>query len=235
MQSPKEFSFVVLGDNRGGHEIFQGILKEIDTMDPTPLFIVNTGDFVSSGTENQYRRFLEMIRVTSIPFIVIPGNHDYYFGGKKRYKRYFGRSYFYFDLGENLRFIFLDNADSGFGRQQLDWLSGLLDTQRRTFLFMHRPPPIQEWCYHPFIRDVKEFLNMATLKRGVTGVFCSHIHGYSYKEHKGVRYIVTGGAGARLMRHIPKVEPINHYVIVRLKADGTEWKHEKRVYKPQPD
>lgn len=223
-----EFSFIVCSDIHGNDEMFTRIIDEINNLKPPPLFIVNNGDATSSGQEYQYKAFIRLISRLKIPFLCMPGNHDYFFGGAKNYSKYLGESYYYFDL-DNFGFIFLDNAWGKIEDDEFNWLKNLLGGRKKIFIFMHQPPPLEEWKSHCFKGNADKFLQIATSKNGVITVFTGHIHGYSEKEYNGVKYIITGGAGGPFYHFIKGVESIHHYIIVNVKKDGT-WAYKiKRV------
>ena len=56
-------------------------------------------------------------------------------------------------------------------------------------------------------------------KRGVDRVFVGHIHTYGEKEINGVRYVLSGGAGAPLD---PSPRAYFHYVVVTVSPKGVE-------------
>jgi len=218
-----EFSFAVLGDNRGNYEIFGKIVGEINNLNPLPLFVVNTGDLITYGLGHEYESFVSFISKSKVPFLCIPGNHEYLLGGINHYKKCFGDLYYYFDVN-NFRFIMLDNGKGEIGDEELLWFKKLLTQEKKIFVFMHEPPPLGEWVAHSFKGNATEFLKLAIPSNGVTAVFCGHIHGYSKKENNGVKYIITAGAGAPL-RKMQGLESIYHYIIVTAKKNG-EWSYE---------
>jgi len=74
--SPRDFTFVVLGDSRDNEEVFRKALELAATFDP--IFILHDGDFSMDGTPKEVDHFLEVVHgtVPDIPLFVIPGNHE---------------------------------------------------------------------------------------------------------------------------------------------------------------
>jgi hypothetical protein len=95
----------------------------------------------------------------------------------------------------------LDNADGTFPDERLTWLDQQLTTPLRKMLFMHKPPAVGNWAHafdaSPWTQNADRFTALAS-QRAVDRVFLGHIHAYEEKEIGGVRYVVSGGAGAPL-------------------------------------
>jgi hypothetical protein len=51
----------------------------------------------------------------------------------------------------------------------------------------------------------------------VTLSFCGHIHQFDQDEINGVKYIITGGAGAPLNRWFFPGDPVYHIIVVKVK------------------
>lgn len=208
-----EFSFVVLGDNRDGNNIFEKLLIKINNIEPKPLFIINTGDLVSKGKFSEYENFLKLIEKSEIPILTVPGNHDYIGEGEKFYLQIFGEPDYYFDLG-GCRFIILDNARGILTDEQLKWVEKLLKTNLIKFVFIHMPPNYGVWKVHCFQIKSKEFMELME-KYKVDYVFCGHIHAYHTEEVNGVKYVITGGAGAPLYK-FPGMGAFHHAVKIKV-------------------
>lgn len=223
---PDEFSFVVMGDNRNGDDIFKQFIEEINKIEPTPLFIIDSGDLVPAGKNHQYRNFLDMISKCKLPFLCLPGNHDYYNNGKELYIKYFGVPYYYFDIWD-FRFILLDNADV-LDSEQINWLSKLLADGKKCFIFMHKPPPLDKWALHSFKENADEFLKLIKQENNIMACFFGHIHGYSEKEYNGVKLFISAGAGSPFNPlYASAVEFVYNYMIVNVKKDGS-WSYRVR-------
>ncbi|MBI5399754.1 metallophosphoesterase [Candidatus Saganbacteria bacterium] len=196
------FSFAVFGDNRDGDKVFVALLKKID-QEPNLAFAFNTGDFVPSGQEQQYRHYLKMLSQSKIKVFNIPGNHDLVGQGEANFKKYFGPLYYSFDYS-NAHFIVINNAFGRyFDRRQFTWLQNDLavNTRPHTFVFMHRPTFDPSEIYQNYVmsgRGVVEELMALFEKHKVDYVFAGHIHGYAKALRDNVTYVITGGGGAPL-------------------------------------
>lgn len=220
LEDTTAFSFCVMGDSRDGDRFHKKLIRQLNAEDA--LFVLNNGDLVPSGKPEQFAAFVEMISKAKLPYLVSPGNHDYKGDGEKHYEAVFGPRYYAFDLGAN-RFVVLDNASGTLDDAQLDWMDGQLDTKRRCFVFMHAPPALGQWKLHCFRGGAKRFMEIVEARKPAR-VFVSHIHGYDAKKWKGVRFVLTGGAGAPQIATflVEGVALGYHYVKVTVTGEGVE-------------
>jgi predicted phosphodiesterase len=192
------FTFVVMGDNRGNYEVLRQLIERANRH--RPAFIMNTGDLVAEGKLSEYLRFLSVVKRSHSPYFTIVGNHDVGGNGRIVYRQIFGEENYTFDYG-GCRFVALDNADGSFPDERLAWLDQQLMTPLKKILFLHKPPAIGNWLHpfqaSPWTQNADRFMSLVS-QRGVSRVFLGHIHAYEEKEIGGVRYVVTGGAGAPL-------------------------------------
>ena len=201
----KDFVFVVLGDSRDNDTIYKKALAIAATFNP--LFILHTGDVANKGTQKELNHFREMVHtaVPDIPFFVVAG-------GKNIFKKIIGPLDYILDSAKlNIRIIVLDNADYTLKPLQLDYLRQQLNSKRAlNFVAIHIPPKTGRWTWHSFKEGSAEFTQILSDKK-VPLAFCGHIHQFDEDEIKGVKYIVTGGAGASL---IDGFSPVIRYTIL---------------------
>ena len=217
------FSFAVFGDNHNNEIVFGDLLKKVK-QDKSVVFAINCGDFVYSGTKEEYLKYLKTITGLGIKVYNVPGNHDLAAGGWKNYEKYMGPYYYSFDHG-NSHFIVLNNAFKvSFGAGQFSWLkSDLANTKKEhIFVFMHRPTfdPTEIYAGYTMsgAKVVQELMQLFS-KYKVDYVFAGPVHGYAREKRDGVTYIVTGGAGAPL--HLPaNFGGFNNYV--KISVDGNK-------------
>jgi 3',5'-cyclic AMP phosphodiesterase CpdA len=246
----KNFSFIVLGDSQGQLETFKKVVKE--ALGHKPDFIINTGDMTSSGKYHQYVDFIRELKNIVVPVVCIIGNHDDNNLGEQCFTHIFGPNNFYFSINDYL-FVFLDNTvdntsldfvelgdsaslqksygfEGGFDNHQIEQLKILLRKGKKTFISMHKPPPIEPFLFHSFHRNSSSFLDlMRRFKDSVEYVFCGHIHGYSETTYDDNIYVVTGGAGADLIDNRKNVTGKYNYILVNV--DGGNIEH--KVYFPK--
>lgn len=225
----RDFSFAVMGDSRGNPEQFQQVLTK--ALEKKPAFIIHTGDLTSRGRYRHYYRNLKIIRELPVPFIVVPGNHDFNNRGKNWFSRFFGPMDVYFDAG-GYRFICADNNDAevaaGFlelpARNQQKSLSQLIAGTKPIIILMHIPPPLPLFAFHSFEGDSQTFMKTVAANEAVIrGVFCGHIHGYGEAFIGKVPCVATGGGGARLVQGREGIIGRHHFLLVTIKGHTVQY------------
>jgi len=225
---PNDFSFAVMGDNKGNRSVFEPLLRDIGH-DKEIAFAIDCGDLVREGRVGLYRRFLSQVQENlAIPFLTAIGNHDLNKGSPhtQNYQEIFGPTYYSFQVGQGY-FIVLDaTTESGFDTAERQWLENELQkgqASKARFVFMHVPVfDPRGGTFHKSLpdKDQKDLLALFRHYR-VTHLFVSHLHGYFSGIWAGVPYTLTGGAGARLQGKDPE-HFFHHYVKVHVsqgKAD----------------
>ncbi len=190
------YRFVLAGDNRDGNTVFQQILTQASAHQPA--FMLHSGDFVPLGRKAEYHQLLTLLDQARFPVFLAMGNHDAYQGGERWYRTFLGSPDDYFDYGPD-RFVLLNNAEGQLTAAQLQWLDRILSAPRRyRFVVMHHPPRSLIW-FHAFAQGAAE-LRKIVIKHRVQAVLMGHMHIYDSYTDQGVRWIVSGGAGAPLYR-----------------------------------
>lgn len=216
----ENYSFVVTGDNRDGDAVFAKILRR--ARDYSPRFMLHTGDFVPAGGEQDYLRFLGTVQAAPFPVLPVLGNHDVVGRGRQHYTRLFGPAEFAFSYGRD-RFIFVDNSAGKVTAAQRKRLAAELKKPARyRFVIMHMPPGNVIW-FHAFTDGSQE--TMRTLEAGKADlVFLGHIHIFDKMEFQGVKYIVSGGAGAPLYRmplyFSDRGGAFHHFTLIQVNGQG---------------
>lgn len=132
--------------------LLRGAVAAIGRLDPRPDCVLITGDLTDCGLEAEYALLEEILRPLSMPIYVIVGNHD----RRETLLRALGDKHAYLPRNNPtldyavdkfpVRLIGLDCVIPGetHGQilpEQLDWLSAVLDKNRRpTLLMIHHPP-----------------------------------------------------------------------------------------------
>jgi len=224
---PNNFTFAVMGDNKGNRSVFEPLLRDIDR-DKEIAFALDDGDLVDGGTVGHYRRFLSQVQENlTIPFLTAIGNHDLNNNGSnKNYQDIFGPTYYSFQVGKGY-FIVLDAiTQSGFDKAERQWLEKELQkgqASKARFVFMHVPVfEARGGTYHKSLpdNDRKDLLDLFRRYK-VTRLFASHLHGHFSGVWAGVPYTITGGAGGYLQGKDPE-HFFYHYIKVHVsngKAD----------------
>ena len=235
-----EFSFAVMGDNRGGDSVLATLLARI-RHDGKAAFVLNNGDLTQDGYVREYQRYLDVLRASGLPVLSVIGNHEIpWYDGETNYRKFFGKSHFAFRY-RNSCFIVLDDADEkGLAKQQIQWLTHELQQSQscqNRFVFLHVPlydPRKGAYRQGHSLRDLKaaQKLNDLFDRYHVTMVFASHIHAYFRGRWHRTPYIITGGAGAPLKKggffHYIRVDVHDtqtHYTVIKVPAKDPGWLH----------
>lgn len=214
-----EYTFIVMGDSRDDDEVFVRILKAAASY--RPLFILHDGDAVSTGARKEYDRFLELVNSTvpDIPFFVVVGNHEVKKKeGEKLFAEKIGPLDYVLDpAGLGMKIVALNNARYVLTSAQLQYLDEELSRGRKlNFTIMHIPPRTSRWdTKHCFSQGADELRRILT-NRKVPLAFFGHEHVYDEDMIGGVRYIITGGAGAPLGSS-GFGEAAYHFIVVKVK------------------
>jgi hypothetical protein len=234
------FSFIVIGDNRSGDDIYRRIVSL--AMRQSPAFIVNTGDMIATpGDMQQWARFWEMSRPVTVPYFLAVGNHDIHpkvpFSGKKYLEQVDlpGKELYYSFAAGNSLFIvldsYLDDQEKMIAGEQRKWLEGVLagSARKHKFVFVHHPLYTEKnkGKHHgnsmDRYKEERDALQALFVKHKVTMVFAGHEHLYLRKTVDGIPHIITGGGGAPL--YGAEDEGGFHH-LVRVRVDGDTVKTE---------
>ena len=231
--SPKNadgsYRYVVMGDTRSQWDLWSSIVKHIDSLNPKPAFVINSGDIVPEGYAYELRNYyIKPLMNTGIPHFVAIGNHETGDDDMAREFQYlFGKNSlnYYFDYGK-ARYIFFDNASNASNSEQtLKWLDKTLEQTPagyKKFVSTHKPPAtIEKWAYHAMDEKESKIFTDLMSKHDVSEVYLGHIHAYSTAKLEGVQYTLSGGGGAPLHNRFGPLGNVHHYVICDVQPDGT--------------
>jgi predicted MPP superfamily phosphohydrolase len=200
-----DFTFVVVGDVKGGTATFEAMLDII--RDDKPAFVVILGDMVSPATEISHKLFaLEMQEHSrTLPMFAVVGNHDVDSNGSfgvNDFENLYGPAQFSFCIGEYL-FVFLNDirpyCESG---EYIDFLESAIRSRegkiKKTFVFMHVPViSIDGSLKNSGLSGSERFMELAK-KYNVDYVFAGDHHGYVKQGKDNTTYVISGGGGGRL-------------------------------------
>ena len=215
-------NFYVFGDSQGYQD---GIIEiaEIANLD-RPDFVFHCGDLTPFGQTAQYDEVISALDTFTVPVHTTAGNHDIRAGGGEQYLEHFGSANYSFEIG-SVHFTVFNTSTNDVSEEELSWLENDLsqsDSEIK-FVFTHTPP------FDPRTGSAHAILNETNAERlmtlfenqGVNTVFAGHIHMYNESMRNGVRYVITGGAGATL--YAPEEEGgIYHFVNVTVSETGIE-------------
>ncbi len=230
----EKFQFVVMGDNRDARpvvqpEIYRKIIQEVNLLNPD--LVVIGGDLILGYTSDdslvreEWKEFKRVTGELEMKAHLVVGNHDVWDEMSQRiYVEECGELYYSFNY-RGSHFIILDTELVGemerITGDQLKWLQKDLNKNRKAkyiFVFMHKPL----WAYEgepgeAWSRDVHPLL----VKYGVDIVFSSHWHTYEIDYRDGIRYVITGGAGAPIGDY-PEAGNFFHYLLCTVAEKGVE-------------
>jgi len=231
-----DFRFAVMGDSRGkddgiNTEVLDTLLEQVES--DQPEFIIFVGDLITGSKHNDVHRdrlikWKEIIEKRGIPVHIAVGNHEITSETSEDIiKSLFKELVHSFDYN-NAHLVILDtNVYGDFHRvdkKQMEWLKIDLEQSKKEVIFVFGHEPAYPIAGHigdsldkyPHERD--EMWQLLA-ENGVTAYFCGHEHLYNSSIHKGIRQIITGGAGARFHAS-PEDGGFYHYVIVDVKDNG---------------
>lgn len=144
--------------------------------------LVLSGDLANDdGEPGAYQYVADQLKDYSIPYCIIPGNHDRLDVMQKFFNLeiHNGKCYYRYDIGDRSIF-FIDSACGTVSGDQLDWLKEEIPKiGKEVLLFMHHPPC---FCNHRFM-DLRYYLkNMVEVQQvlskfeNLTHIFCGHYH-----------------------------------------------------------
>lgn len=213
-----KFRFAIMGDSRGDARTLALILKQAGHLKVE--WLINLGDLVDKGREREYQEYATFLRRSSsgVPVFMTPGNHDIDNGGGRHYAARFGPGSYSFDYGR-WHFTLVESSTGSISASDRGWLDADLGASimPQAVVLTHYPldDPRRGWRHQ--LNDKDEISDLKTLfeKNRVALVATSHIHGYFQYMERGVKYLVTGGAGASLIPNAGE----NHFIVVDVDGD----------------
>jgi len=232
----RPFSFVLYGDSRSGSVPHNNVVRGIEA---TPSdFLIGTGDVVvTGGDRDAWLEFfaIEQRLLSDRCLFSAIGNHELTWPGKSRHvwNHYFaphrdehGPTWFSVRWG-NTRIFLLDAMEQWNGAQG-EWVRTELakaDTEpgiAHRFVVMHHAP-FSSGPHGPNKRFLDSGLLDVFVRHKVELVMGGHDHIYERAENKGIKYLISGGAGAPLYDYgqgAGSQSGLSAYHFVELKVDG---------------
>lgn len=229
-QTTKDFFFVQLSDCHWGFEgakinpdakgTLVKAVKEVNSLQQKPDFIVFTGDLTQTTDDTSVRKarmreFKQIVAELDSKLIYfMPGEHDASLDQGETYKDYFGETHYTFDH-KGVHFIAIDNVSDptgSVGEAQLEWLKAdlaRLKPDSNIVVLTHRPLfdlyPQWDWA----TRDGAKAIDLLMPFHNVT-VFYGHIH---QENHHMTGHIAHHSANSLMLPmppagSMPKRQPI---------------------------
>ena len=228
------FRFLVYGDSRSDHAAHEAITRAL--VAAPGEFLVNTGDMVLAGKDpadwSAFFRIEGPLLRDHCVFACV-GNHELSRGdpaGEVAFLRYFSgadengeRTRLYGSFRwSNTRFFLLNAMDTWTGEER-DWLRNELDRAMYEPGLVHRVAVL----HHGPFSSGPHGANPALASQGIVGLMASgkidlvlagHDHVYERGDGEGLKYVISGGAGAPVYEHklsAPQTmsfESVHHFV-----------------------
>jgi 3',5'-cyclic AMP phosphodiesterase CpdA len=206
--------FAVISDNHNNQEVFEKFIEDVNGREIS--FVISLGDFTVFDGSQEIENAIKWSSELKVPFYTTLGNHESYGKNWEMVIDHFGASSYSFSLAGS-RFIFLDSANYGLGRETRDWLLDLLGavTEKNIMVFTHVSPVEDIDNRALAFKDQKEGLELISVmsQAGVDYLFAGHAHSHLHFKFAGVEIYVSGGGGGT-------TEKINgagyHYLLVEL-------------------
>lgn len=217
IRGDEDWSFIVFGDIRRGYGVYSKIVSNISKIEPHSDLAICMGDVMHvSGNEVEWENFWRYSKpLTDImPIYFARGNHE---GNdvvseiilREQIDFFKERDTFYYSVfHKKQHFLILDtfirNQGTAIINEQLEWLIHQLDSTSNhpnidnLFIFMHHPLYPQGKYKGHNLANADYIHTLFTKYTKIRAVFASHEHSYSYYEKEGVKYFISGGAGAEL-------------------------------------
>ena len=173
-------------------------IEALSTLDPRPDVVLITGDLTDFGRPQEYAALREQLEALTLPWYVIPGNHDERDALRQALSDhdYLGQTGFMHYTLEHwpVRLIGLDTLVPNEGRGELcparlEWLTARLEEQpeRPTLLFMHHPPFATGIAHmdRQGLTGAREFEALIRGYPNVERIICGHVHRTLFRRFGG--------------------------------------------------
>lgn len=181
--SEKEYNIAVMADSHVGNTKNLDLFLD-ETINMNAIAAVMAGD-LTNGHEQDYKTFNEhLTNHTNLLTFPIAGNHDLYFDGWKNFYSLFGSTTYMFTVNTPTAsdlFICTDTAGGTLGKDQLEWLTGILETERHKhrycIIFTHNNlfRIRHTTSTNPFVEELRVLMELS-IKYQIDMVIAGHDH-----------------------------------------------------------
>jgi len=187
----QEYSFAWLSDTHigapGARVYLDSIVQKINKAD-TLRFVVVSGDLTEKGRNDEFVKFKEIMDKLTIPYYVIPGNHDFVWSesGGLKFSELWEENNFNFKYG-NEKYIGLNAAilwragGGHFSPEVLNWAKNILqqtNSDSNIILFVH----------FPLTESIDNWFKLTNLLSGkkIKAILVGHYHKYKKFNFNGI-------------------------------------------------
>lgn len=199
-------------------------IEHVLGLDRRPELVLLTGDLVDNGEPAEYHNLRELLLALTIPFLVIPGNHD----DRENFRAAFadhdylprsGPLHYCVD-DHPVRIIGLDSTVPGLHHGHLDdagleWLGATLaqDTTKPTLIMLHHHPFVSGIPYLDEYRYFDGAAMAAIVERfdNVEIVVCGHVHRAMVRRWAGTTICACPSTTTQIdLQLAPSAQPSSH-------------------------
>ena len=197
-------------------------IGQLNSLLPRPAIVIVTGDVVDEGTGAEYSEARAILGKLSVPYVVIPGNHD----DREVFRSFFadhtylpdsGPINFVIDDRGPVRLVGLDITVPGEHHGLMEktaacWLDDVLagEPTRPTMIMMHQPPFASHIPYIDAYWCRKSWRLAEVTKRypAVTRIVCGHVHRFMVTQFGGTTLCTAPSTATAIALQIrPDAEP----------------------------
>lgn len=200
---------------------FSSCITWLNNFSPRPDVVLLTGDLVDHGTDEEYAEFKERLSPLTIPYFLVPGNHDARDNFKKAFsdQKYIDQKseFIQYSIDDHpVRLIGLDTLKSGemYGElcpTRLNWLEKELnkDQEKPTIIFMHHPPFNCSVSALDNIkcRDGDKLAEIIASHTNIERVLCGHAHRHICVGWAGTVGIISPSAAIQIELELSELSP----------------------------
>lgn len=205
--------FYFASDAHDGYPLIDRFISRANAAKPD--LVLSGGDMTEEGTAREHALLNDEIGKLSVPFVALPGNHDYRGSELGRYESEFGSGAKSFDA-KGVHFVTFDNAEQTISESTFKFLEKDLAANKGkpTVVAGHVPvvwKPTPKWIQwlHKLLpstiadyrvedpAQAKRFTDLMSANK-VSLVLSGHTHVPGEKVVGGVRYVTVGALGGKL-------------------------------------
>ncbi|HEY9721861.1 MAG TPA: metallophosphoesterase [Oscillatoriaceae cyanobacterium] len=206
--------FYFCSDTHDGFSLFRKMVGQAN--EARPAFVLDGGDLTEQGMASETRLLNSTIAGLQVPFVALPGNHDYKHDNIKAFEQEFGNTPRTFDSA-GVHFILINDADQQLSEDTFKFLESDLPKYPNTPIVVAMHVPV-EWKSTPAALEMLHKLLPGTIaepkienpqqvqrftdlmqRYHVALVLAGHTHFPGHYEAEGVPYEVAGAAGGKLI------------------------------------
>ncbi len=212
------YSFIAFGDNKG----YVDVLNEIGNASINNMaFAFHLGDYAPNNAPDQFRNVIRHLNNFPIPVYTVIGNHESFGENLVLYHKNFGPTNYAFHINNDV-FVVVDSSTGSINQTVLDWMDSVLSNSWRYRIVLTHVPPFDPRPDGDHGLEnttaAHEFMNIVE-SHNVNLVICGDIHMYNQTVRNGIRYLITGGAGAQLYEPYDK-GGFYHYSVISVNSSG---------------